>query len=106
MMTPDISAGTASVMTRNHRERTRSRYSRLATTKSLPMAGHPLLDARGADALQEDLVQRRLHELESFDAGARFDQPAQQHLRIGVGGELELEEIVGVIHLAHERAVL
>ena len=33
MSTPAMSAGTSSVMTMNHLERTRSRYSRLATTR-------------------------------------------------------------------------
>ena len=56
--TAAINAGTASVITMNQRDRTRSRYSRLATMKIfLSMAGHPCLDARGADTLEEDLME-------------------------------------------------
>ena len=72
----------AASSTMNQRERTRSRYSRLATMKNfLSMAGHPRFDARGADALEEDLMERRLHQLEALDVRAGVDQPAQQHLR-------------------------
>ena len=61
-------SGPSSVPMRNHFERTRSRYSRLMTAQSLAMSAHPLLDARGADLLEEDLVQRGLHELEALHA--------------------------------------
>src|SRR4051812_5979584 len=94
-----INAGIASVLMMNQRERTRSRYSRLATTKSLPMAGHPCLDARRADTLEEDLMQRRLHELEPFYASTGFKKPVQQCLRISVRRELDLEVVVVVVHL-------
>src|SRR5688572_11457234 len=53
--------GPSRVPTRNHFERTRSRYSRLNTTPSLrrlALSTHPLLDAGGADLLEENLVQR------------------------------------------------
>src|SRR5215217_237785 len=101
-----MSAGTSSVMTMNHLDRTRSRYSRLATTKILlTMARHPGFYAVRADALNEDLVQRRLHELETLDAGASFDEPAQQQLRIGAGGQLDLEEAIVLVELLHEAAV-
>jgi hypothetical protein len=50
-------AGPSSVPMMNQRDRTRSRYSRLNTTISLPMSRHPLLDAARPDTLQEDLVQ-------------------------------------------------
>src|ERR687894_1341076 len=61
-----MSAGMKSVPMTNHFDRTRSRYSRLTTTQSLRTDGHlgfgpGPLDAgrvRGADALEEDLVQR------------------------------------------------
>src|SRR5262249_48286256 len=58
---PEKIAGTRSVITMNQRDRTRSVYSRFATTNilaRLPMAGHPCFDAGGADALEENLVQR------------------------------------------------
>ena len=67
--------GAERVLKMNHFERTRSRYSRLMTTKSLSMAGHPRLDARGADRVEEDLVERRLHELEALDDRAGVDEP-------------------------------
>ena len=55
---PAITAGTSSVTAMNQRERTRSRYSRLATIKIfLSMTGHPRLDALGTDTLEEDLVK-------------------------------------------------
>ena len=53
------------VVKMNYFDRTRSRYSRLITTQSLSMACHPHFDAGGADFLEENLVQRRLHEFES-----------------------------------------
>src|SRR5438874_155351 len=98
-----MSTGTRSVITTNSRVRTRSRYSRLATMRIfLSMAGHPLLDAARAHAVDEDLVQRRLDELEPFDRGAGVDQPAQQHLRIGLRRQLELEEPIVIAELAHQ----
>ncbi len=65
------STGPKIVVKMNHLLRTRSRYSRLMTTQSLSMACHPHFDAGGADFVEEDLVQRRLHEFESLDPGAR-----------------------------------
>src|SRR5690349_5313666 len=54
----DISAGMMSVTITNDFVRTRSRYSRFATTKTfLSIAAHPRLDALRTDALQEDLMQ-------------------------------------------------
>jgi hypothetical protein len=75
--------GPKSVTITNHLVRTRSRYSRLMTAQSLAMSAHPLFDAGGADALQEDLVQRGLHLLESLDARAGLEHSLEQHLRIG-----------------------
>src|SRR5215831_18536024 len=93
-------------MIMNARVRTRSRYSRLATMRTfLSMARHPRLDARGADTLEEDLMERRLHQLEPLDVRARVDQPTEQELRIGVRCELQLEEVVAVVDLAHELRV-
>src|SRR5512143_2826987 len=103
---PAMSTGTSSVIAMNHRERTRSRYSRLATTKILlSMARHPGFDAARADALYENLMQRRLHQLESLDARARVDQAAKQRLRIGAGRHLDLEESVVLVEFLDERCV-
>jgi len=40
------------------------------------MAGHSRLDALGTDALEEDLMQRGLHHLESVDCCASLEQAA------------------------------
>src|SRR5262245_28650164 len=101
-----INAGTASVPMMNQRERTRSRNSRFATMKILlSMARHPRLDASSADALQEDLMERRLHQLEPFDLRAAIDEPTQQNLRIRTWCQLQLEVVVGVIDLLHELVI-
>src|SRR5262249_32161784 len=100
-----INAGTPSVLRMNQRERTRSRYSRFATVSSLSMAGHPRLDARGADTLKEDLMERGLHQLEAIDARARLNEALQQHLRVRVGRGLALEEFVVGVQLRHELRV-
>src|SRR5690349_13724434 len=98
--------GITSVKIRNVRERTRSRYSRLATIRILlAMARHSGLDAARADTLDEDLVQRGLHELELLDVRAGVDQAAEQELRVGVGRQLELEVVVGVVALPNERGI-
>src|SRR6185437_10724152 len=106
-MAPAIRTGTSSVATMKERERTRSRYSRLATIRILlAMAGHPRFDAGHADALDEDLVERRLHELEPLDPRAGGDQPVQQRLRVGLRCELQLEVVVRVVDLVHELPVV
>src|SRR4029079_5387039 len=95
--------GITSVKIRNVRERTRSRYSRLATMRILlAMAGHPGLDAARADTLDDDLGQRRLHALELLDVDAGVDQPAQEQVRGGFWRQRELEVVVGVVALSHE----
>src|SRR5205807_6957357 len=97
--------GPRNVATRNHLERTRSVYSRSRTARSLPMPAQSLLDAGGADLLQEDLVQRRLHELEPFDRGTGVHEPTEEQLRVGGRRELDLVEPVLVIDPADERPV-
>ncbi len=78
-----IRIGPKIVAMKNDLSRTRSMYSRLKTARILSMASHPLLDAGGTDLLQEDLVQRGLHLLETFDDGTTVQQPPEEHLRIG-----------------------
>src|SRR5688500_18730491 len=97
--------GPKKVPMRNHLLRTRSRYSRSTTAQSLPLTTQSLLDAAGADPMQEDLVQRRLHELEAADLRARGYQPLQEQLGRRTGRQLDLEEAVLVVHAAHERRV-
>src|ERR1017187_1448630 len=90
--------GPKMVVKMNHFDRTRSTYSRLMTTQSLSMACHPHFDARGADFLEEDLVQRRLYQFEPLHFRARLDEPAEQGLRVGVLLERDLEEPVRIVH--------
>src|SRR6185437_6828670 len=106
MSAPAMITGTSSVTTMNQRERTRSRYSRFATTKNLSMAGHPRFDAGHADALNEYLMERRLHQLEALDQRAGIDQPVQQRLRIGLRCELQLEVVVSIVDFVHELPVV
>src|SRR3990172_4792384 len=97
-MTARKKTGPKIVVMMNHFVRTRSTYSRLITAQSLPMAGHPRLDARRADPFEEDLVQRRLHELEALDARARVHETLEQRLGIGAPLKRDLEEAVRVVH--------
>src|SRR2546423_7643676 len=94
--------GPKNVAIRNHFDRTRSRYSRLMTAQSLPMATHPLFDAGGADFLQEDLMQRRLDQLEPLHGDTRFHDPPEQCLRVGAWRKLDLEEPIGIIRASDE----
>src|SRR4051794_20858375 len=100
-----MSAGISSVMMTNHLERTRSMNSRLMTTNSLSMAGHPLFDALGADALNEDLVERRLNQLEALDDGTGLDETLEDFLRIGAGNELQFEKPILIVDLGDELLV-
>src|SRR5579875_1352341 len=63
-VTTPSNTGPSTVLMMNQRVRTRSTYSRRTTAISLfqdsPIAVHPRLHARCANALQEDLVQRWL----------------------------------------------
>src|SRR4051812_25654205 len=92
IVTAPKNTGPSNVPMRNHFDRTRSKYSRWNTTASLRMltlATHALLDARGADLLEEDLVQRRLHQLEALDRSPGVHHAAQQRLRIGARSKLD-----------------
>src|SRR3954463_7168515 len=99
MMTPR-NTGPSSVPMRNHLDRMRSRYSRLNTTPSLrtsTLATHSLLDASGADFLKEDLMQRRLHQLEALNRRSACDDALQQHLRVGTRSELDFVKAILVV---------
>src|SRR5258705_2498682 len=97
--------GPSSVPMMNQRERTRSRYSRLKTTNSLPMTAHSLLDPARADALEEDLVQRRQNELEPRDRHAGVDHATQHLLRVGAWRELQLVISIVVIDPRDQRPI-
>src|SRR5688572_26971113 len=94
--------GPKKVEIRNHLVRTRSVYSRSKTAQSLPMAADTLLHTFRAYALQKDLVERRLNQLEPLHARAGSDYPAQQLLCVGTGRELELVESVVLIGTRNE----
>src|SRR5688572_1110901 len=97
--------GPKTVANRNHRVRTRSRYSRAVMTQSLSMAAHPVLDAARAHTVEEDPVQGGAYELEPFDRRARTHQPREEILRRCVRGELDLEHPIRVVTARHQRAV-
>src|SRR5688572_33102840 len=97
------SSGPKTVAMMNHLVRTRSMYSRLMTAQSLAMTRHPRLHAFGADLLEENLMQRRLHQLEPLHDGSAAHDRAQQLLRVGAGLELDLEEPVRVVHPLDQR---
>src|SRR5690348_6997481 len=84
---------------------TRCRYSRRMTAHSLALTTHALLDAVRADRLQENLVQRRLHELEARDGRSGRHESLEQPLRRRVARELQLEELILVVHTRDERPV-
>src|SRR5437763_4655331 len=100
-----MNTGTNNVIITNHRERTRSRYSRLATTQNLSMTGHPRLDAACADAFDENLMKRWENELEALDASARLHESAKELLGIGPGCQLDLEIAVVVVEALDESRV-
>src|SRR5580704_18295964 len=105
MLMPPKNSGPRIVANRNHRDRTRSRYSRRITTPSLPMAGHSFGDADGADPLEEDLMQRWLHYLEPRDLGAGAHEALEQLLRRCVRRQLDLQRTLLAIHAIDERAI-
>src|SRR5689334_18377173 len=78
---PTIKIGPRIVIATNHFVRTRSRSSRFAITNVSRMrALRAALRDRGcrADLLDEDLVQRRRHELEPAYRDARAEQRGEQ----------------------------
>src|SRR5664279_367857 len=103
-MTPKKS-GASAVLSRYHFERTRSRYSRLMIAQSLAMSAHSRLDARRANRVEENAVQRGLHELEALDGGAGVDQLAEEKLRVGNRCELDLDGAIRIVDAFDERAI-
>src|SRR5262245_52109505 len=98
--------GPSRVVMRNHRDRTRSRNSRLNTTRTLSMAGHPLFDAGRAHSIEKDLVQRRRYHLEATYTRSGGDNLLEQVLRIRARCELDLEKAVLVVGARDEPAIL
>src|SRR6266699_13455 len=83
----------------NHLLRTRSTNSRRITAQILRTR------RLRPHQVDEDLVQRRLLQLELGQPRARRHQALEDLLGIGAGGELELGILAVVVHLAHERSV-
>src|SRR5690349_14884653 len=88
---PTISTGHSSVMTTNHFDFTRSRNSRFAMTY-ISRIGNLLGAAlgnrsSGPDARDEDLVERRHHDLEAANCDAFVEQRREQLLRCDAPGE-------------------
>src|SRR5690348_746647 len=106
---PTISSGPRMVPTQNHRVRTRSMNSRRMTAKTLSMVRTLRLRRGGgrfgAHQIDENLVKRRLGQLEFRQSGPRRDQRFQDLLRIRVGRELELRGLRGSIRLFHQPRV-
>src|SRR5215472_14895629 len=89
-----INAGINSVKRINAFERTRSRYSRRATSHMFRTV--LLIEvAIIAHCLDEDLLEGRLHQLEAADTSP-FRGPAQQLLGIGPGEQLQFD-IVAIV---------
>src|SRR5207244_13388054 len=57
---------------------------------------------RGADEIDEDLVQRGLHQLEARQARPRPDEFPEDLLRVGPGGELQFGILTVVVNLLHK----
>ena len=53
-----------------------------------------LLDVERADAFDEDLLERRIGDLEAKDVAAASHRRAQDRLRVGAGVDLELGVVV------------
>jgi hypothetical protein len=84
--------------------------------QSLAMSGHsyfdsfcPRLLARRArscpDSLEENLVEGRLHKLESLDDRSCRDNAMQQVLRIRPVHQLDFEVAIGVVDPSHKSPV-
>ena len=88
---------------RKLRVRTRTVNSRRATARMFDSVfigrtsrrrQRPLLGVERADALDEDLLERRVGDLEAEDVAAVRDGRPQDGLRIGAGVDPQLGEVV------------
>src|ERR1043166_2130454 len=96
-VTANISAGMKKVMITKERERTRSRYSRLAIMKMLCIGF--------AHRIDEYFFQRRLHQLKLIDPRF-FRHHVQQLLRVGARRQADLNIIAVVVIGAHQRVLI
>src|SRR5881628_532635 len=96
--------------TQNHLLRTRSTNSRRMTAQTLRTGGLAFRAHYGSrrfrpHQVDEDLVQRRLHQLEPREPGTGGYESLQDHLRVCPRRELELGELPVVVHLLHQTPV-
>src|SRR5438046_2353087 len=90
--------------TQNHLLRTRSTNSRRMTAQTLRTGGLAFRAHYGSrrfrpHQVDEDLVQRRLHQIEPREPGTGGYESLQDHLRVCPRRELELGELPVVVHL-------
>src|SRR5882762_3094866 len=93
--------GPSMAITQNDFLRTRSTNSRRMTASTL-LTGRSVASHLRADQVDEDLVERRLLELEAREPGARRHQPCEHALRVRAGCELELGVLTVIVDSAHE----
>src|SRR3989449_5440505 len=96
--------------TQNHLLRTRSTNSRRMTAQTLRTGGLVFRAHHGSrrfrpHQVDEDLVERRLHQLEPREPGTGGYESLQDHLRVCPRRELELGELPVVVHLLHQTPV-
>src|SRR5438094_4392993 len=96
--------------TQNHLLRTRSTNSRRMTAQTLRTGGLAFRAHYGSrrfrpHQVDEDLVQRRLHQLAPREPGTGGHESLQDHLRVCPHRELELGELPVVVHLLHHTPV-
>src|SRR5690242_2844918 len=99
------SMGPSSAPIQNQRVRTRSTNSRRTMAQILCIRSYAGLRRLRAHQVDEDLEERWLAQLEARQPRPRGDQVAQDALRVGSGGELDLGVLTVVIDFFHERGV-
>src|SRR2546425_3647673 len=98
-------SGPMSAENQNHLLRTRSTNSRRTTAHTLCIGPRLLPRRRGTDQVDEDLVERRLHQLESRQPRPRAHQRGENPLGVRARRELHLGVLPVVVHLGHQPSV-
>src|SRR6184192_1224798 len=99
------STGPSNAPIQNHRVRTRSTNSRRTIAQILCIGSYGGLRRLRADQVDEDFQERRLAQLEARQPRPRPDQVAQDLLRVGPGGDLDLGVLTVVVHFFDEQWV-
>src|SRR5208337_1915396 len=94
-----INTGVTKVESRNERVLTRSRYSRFAMIQTFLIEKSVIF---AGDSFDEDLFERRVHDLEAEHAQLAH-RALQQFLRVGAGLEAQFGVIAVVIQRIDER---